>query len=97
MYATLIETGEAVILFCCDDELLGKKLVLKGTEIEIKKETYGQKKASEKETAEMLKRATTANIFGEKSVQIAVKLGLSSAKNVKKIQGIPHLQIYTIG
>ncbi|MDO8634161.1 MAG: DUF424 family protein [archaeon] len=97
MYTKLVETREAVILFCCDDELLGKKLVSKGIEIEIKKETYGQKKTSEKEAAEMLKRATTANIFGEKSVQIAVKLGLSSAKNVKKIQGVPHLQIYAIG
>lgn len=97
MYARLIETREAVILFCCDDELLGKKLAFKGVEIEIKKETYGQKKISEKEAEQMLKLATTANIFGEKSVEIAVKLGLSESRHVKKIQGVPHLQIYTVG
>lgn len=94
LYCKLIQSTDFSILLCADKDIIGKTLSENGLEVEIKKEAYVGKKTSKKELAELLKNTGNVNLFGQKCVQAAIEAGFASEKMVKKIQGVPHLQIY---
>lgn len=85
-----------MLLFCADSNLVGKTLKENGIEIQIKKETFKEKKTSPTQLVKLLTKATNINLIGNKCVKIAVKKGLALEKDIKKIQGIAHLQIYKV-
>jgi len=100
MYLRVIEKKEwnETIVAICDAELIGR--VLREGEVTLDLERYksfyvGEKVGAE-EAARELKKATTANLVGEKAVGIALKLGLATSKQVKTVEKIPHLQLYRV-
>ncbi len=92
------EKGNERIFALCDAELLGKTLREKETVIDLARfrSFYEGKKINAEQAKKELKKCTSANLIGKKAVKIAVDMGLASEKNVKRIQGVPHVQIYKI-
>ncbi|MCD6434282.1 MAG: DUF424 family protein [Candidatus Diapherotrites archaeon] len=87
-------TGE--VLAACDAELLEKKLKNNGIDFYITKAFYGKEKIGKEEFKEILKEHTNINLVGEKTVKAAIEVGLATENNIKRISGVPHLQIYII-
>ncbi|MCX8158215.1 MAG: DUF424 family protein [Candidatus Diapherotrites archaeon] len=84
------------VLACCDKELLGKKVRYKDIEIEIKESFYGKKEIDEKKLAELLKEFKNINLIGNKTVNVAIREGIVSEKNVMEIDKIKHTVIIKI-
>jgi len=87
--------GETLVAVC-DSELVGKIFRDGELKLEVKESFYGEEEFGEKEVAEALKRATIANITGEKAVNLAIKLGLVDKDRVLVISGCPHAQMVLI-
>ena len=49
-----------------------------------------------KKLQKALEEATTANLFGEKTIKCAIKCGLIDPDSVIIIDGVPHAQIFRV-
>lgn len=96
MYLKIYENGKNFLVAACDSEVLGKTLKHGSTSVEIDRNFYEGKKVSEPELQEALWKATTANLFGEKTIQCAIKCGLVDQGSVIRIDGVPHAQIFRV-
>lgn len=96
MYLKIYENGEHILVAACDSEVLGKTLKYGKSNVEINRDFYEGKEVSEPELQEALEKATTANLFGEKTIQCAVKCGLIDKGSVIMIDGVPHAQIFRV-
>jgi hypothetical protein len=90
------ETAGGTVIGACDTHLVGKKLVEKGLRIEISKEFYFERHASEEELVEIIETCMTANIVGEKAVESYCRKNPDARGAVRKICGVPHLQVFRI-
>ncbi len=86
------------IVAICDAELLGKvfeegEMVL---DLDKYRSFYDGERVDEKGVAKMLEGAGNINLVGKKTIAAASKSLNINEKNVKKIGGVPHLQIYNI-
>lgn len=84
------------ILAVCDKEHIGKTFEEGELCFTASEKFYKGNEVSEKELIEQLKEADSANLFGNKCVQIALKNDLVSEKSILKIKGIMHVQIYKV-
>ncbi len=84
--------GETLVAVC-DSELVGKVFSEGKLKIEIKESFYGTEEFEEKEVTSALKKATIANITGERAVNLAIKIGIVDKDRVLRISGCPHAQM----
>ena len=96
MYLKIYKNGTNVLVAACDKELIGKKLKHGNAAIEIRRDFYEGEDISEEELQNALQKATTANLFGEKTVNCAVKCGLIGPDSVIMIDCVPHAQIFWV-
>ncbi len=96
MYCKTHEISGSVVLACCDKEVLGKTLTEGDIEATISEKFYGKEKTSEQAFLELLGRAGNINLFGNKTVSIAVKHGFLSEGKARKIRGISHAIILKV-
>jgi hypothetical protein len=96
MYLKIYKNGGHVLVAACDKELLGKKLKHGNTLVEISRAFYEGEYVSEEELQKALQGATTANLFGEKTIKCAVKCGFIDPDSVIMIDYVPHAQIFRI-
>ena len=96
MYAKKHECDYKIILAICDKEHVGKTYEEGEISFTASEKFYKGEEITEKEMLEMLNEADSANLFGNKCVEIALKKNLVSEKSVLKIKGIKHVQIYHI-
>lgn len=96
MYLKIYNNGGHVLVAACDKEMLGKTLKQGSTVMEISKAFYGGEYVSEEELQKVLQGATTANLFGEKTVKCAIKCGFVDPDSVIIIDCVPHAQIFII-
>ena len=96
MYIKIYKNGEHVLVAACDKEVLGKTLKHDNTVVEISRAFYEGEHVSEEELKKALEEATTANIFGEKTIKFGIKCGLIDPDSVIIIDGVPHAQIFRI-
>ena len=96
MFVRIIKTYRDIIAIC-DSNLLGKKFEEGAFQLDVKENFFKGQKTSEKELINIIKNElaedATFNIIGEKSVNVALKIGVISEDDVKKIQGIPFVLI----
>jgi hypothetical protein len=81
----------------CDKNLLGKKLEEGDYLLDLKKHRsfYCGELMDEKGVGEIIENGfSSINAVGNKSVGVILKKGIASPKHVKKIKGVPHLQVY---
>ena len=90
----LITSSGNIILNICDPDLLDKIVKDKKIEIKISSKYYNDKTIDEIEAEYLLKKCTSANMVGEKTISLSLKIGIGSEKGVRRIDGIPFLIIY---
>lgn len=92
MFVRIIKTYRNIIAIC-DADLLGKKFEEGKFQLDVKENFFRGEKTSEEKLNDIIQKEsiedTTFNIIGEKSVNVAIKTGIISKHEVKKIQGIP--------
>ncbi len=96
MIAKKHESDYNTILAVCDKEHIGKTFEEGNICFTASQRFYGGETVSENELVEMIKEANSVNLFGNKCVEIAEKNGLVSEKQIIKISGVKHAQIYKI-
>lgn len=84
------------VVAVCDRELINSTIADGDLEICITESFYGNRLAAENEVAEALARAENANIMGERSVALAVSLGIVSRSSCIMIGNIPHAQVFRL-
>lgn len=86
------DAGEIVAV--CDRELLNTTLVHRDVEVHISETFYGNTPASEERVRAALATATNANLFGRRTVEIAIACGAVDRGCVVVVGGVPHAQIF---
>ena len=84
------------ILACCDEGLLGKKIESNEFSVEIRESFYKGKKVGAKEFGEMMRSVGSANLFGEKCIEAAIKGGFINRTSIIMIGNVPHAQVYKV-
>lgn len=95
-WSKVFKTEREILAAICDEELLGKTLTHGKISVKISKDFYGGSLVDETEAKEMMKKATSGNLFGKNIVNLAEKAGFIMKKSVIFIDGIPHAQFVRI-
>jgi hypothetical protein len=88
------DTGDIVAV--CDRELLNTTISQDKLSITITEAFYGNIPAGENEVKDALKNAGNINLIGERSVSLAIELGLLTKSGCMMIGKVPHAQIYRL-
>jgi hypothetical protein len=80
----------------CDRELLNTKVSDGDLEVCISEAFYGNRSVSDEEARNALKSAENVNLMGERSVSIAIDMGLVDRTGCIMIGKVPHAQIFSI-
>ena len=86
------EAGDVVAV--CDSELLNTTIGDGEIEVHITESFYGNRHASEKEVREALAHAGNANLMGERTVALAIDMGLVTRSGCIMINNVPHALIF---
>ncbi|MCQ1536309.1 DUF424 domain-containing protein [Methanosarcina sp. KYL-1] len=96
MYLKTYKNGEHFLVAACDREVLGKNLKHGKATVEISRAFYEGEEVSEAELQKALEKATTVNLFGEKTINCAIKCGFIDPDSVIMISGVPHAQVFRV-
>jgi uncharacterized protein len=88
------DTGDVVAV--CDRELINTTIHHEKMTIIISESFYGSAPVTETEVREALKRAGSANLIGERTISLAIEMGLLTRDGCIMIGKIPHAQIYCL-
>lgn len=88
------DTGDIVAV--CDRELLNTTISHEKLTVTITDSFYGNTPATEDEVRDALKKAGNINLIGERSVAIAIAMGLLTKSGCMMIGNVPHAQIYRL-
>lgn len=80
----------------CDRELLNTTIRHENLAITITDTFYGTTPATENEVRDALRNAANVNIIGERSVAVAIGMGLITKAGCMMIGTVPHAQIYRL-
>ena len=83
-----------VVLACCDEELLGKKIESNEFSVEIRESFYKERTVNVEEMKELMREASSINLFGEKCIEAAIEEGFINRSSIIMIGKVPHAQIY---
>ena len=93
------ETPEGLLVSVCDDDCLGETYEHDAGALEVKKEFYGGSEAVDADpgtVVDSLLRATTANLVGERAVEVAVEAGIVNEDRVLELDGTRHAQLVRV-
>ena len=98
MYLNVMETPKGKIVAVCDKEYIDKTLREGKITLDLKKHAsfYKGIVASKEEVEDAIKTADSLNLVGGKCISIAHSLGKINKNMAKRIQGVPHIQMYKI-
>jgi hypothetical protein len=94
MFLMVHRTPDREIIAVCDRELLNTTLVHKDVEVRISEGFYGNTPASEEEVRAALSMASNANLFGRRTVELAIACGAVERGCVVLVGGVPHAQVF---
>jgi hypothetical protein len=97
MYLKIHRTpaGDEVVAVC-DRELLNVRIRQGDLEIHISEDFYGGALATPEEVRTALSHTGNANLMGERSIALAIDLGLIGKDGCIHIGSVPHAQIIRI-
>jgi len=94
VYCKTYETQNGTVLAACDEEIIGKNLVEGQYDVTIETTFYKGEIVKEEELAQMLSGAASINLFGKKTVSVALKQGFLTEKDIIRIAGVEHAVIF---
>lgn len=86
--------SEGLLVAACDSNLIGKKFEEDNLQLDLSSDFYKGRELKENELKRVLKKARVANLVGEKTVLVAISLGLVDKEKVIKIKNVPHCQFF---
>jgi hypothetical protein len=78
----------------CDRELINTTITHEKLNVKITEDFYGNSPATEEEIRKALKTAGNINLMGERSVSLAIEMGLITRSGCIMIGDVPHAQIF---
>ncbi len=94
MILVKIHSNEVVSL--CDKDILGQIFEEGDLQLDITERFYKGVEMAEEEMLKVMKDADNLNIVGEKSIALAVRTGMIDERNVMRVKGVPHAQVYAL-
>jgi hypothetical protein len=88
--------GSGDVVAVCDRELINTTISHEKITVTITDAFYGNSPATEADVRAALKNAGNINLMGERSVNLALDMGLVERSNCIMIGKIPHVQIYQL-
>lgn len=92
MISYRLHRAKEVVLAMADLELLGKTFREGNSILEVTS-FFKEKEASPEEIKEIIKKATIINAVGKKATKTVVDAGLADSSHLKRVKGIPHVQV----
>jgi len=90
----VISASGSLMLNICDHELVDKTLHDGETKIKINPNYYAERDVDEHEAKNLLTKCNSINMVGEKTISLAINLGIGSEKSIRRIEGIPFLIVF---
>jgi hypothetical protein len=90
----VISASGNLMLNICDSELVDKTFHDGNTKIKINSNYYAERDVDEHEAKNLLKKCSSINMVGEKTISLATSLGIGSEKSIRRIEGIPFLLVF---
>jgi uncharacterized protein len=90
----VISASGNLMLNICDPELVDKTLQDGNTKIKINPNYYSERDVDEHEAKNLLKKCSSINMVGEKTILLATSLGIGSEKSIRRIEGVPFLIVF---
>lgn len=84
-----------IVVAICDENLIGKNLKEGNLNLNITERFYKGDKKTEEEVKKIMEKADNLNLVGKETIKVAIKSGFMLEKNIIKIKGIPHAQVYS--
>ena len=92
----VISASGNLMLNICDSELVDKTFHDGNTKIKINSNYYAERDVDEHEAKNLLKKCSSINMVGEKTISLATSLGIGSEKSIRRIEGIPFLLVFKV-
>jgi len=98
IYVKVHKRGGHVCAAACDEELLGTTLEEGPYCIMVKAGFFKGDLVEDDDagTLAVFRRASSLNLFGERSVALGVAAGCIDAATVVRIKGVPHAQMFIV-
>ncbi|MCJ7450251.1 MAG: DUF424 family protein [Candidatus Nanohaloarchaeota archaeon QJJ-9] len=90
------DTEDGKVVAACDKDILGEAYQEGDTKLALEEDFYGKEEGGFLELLEALKECVTANIAGEELVSELLDEGLVKEKEVKTVEGVPHVQLFFV-
>lgn len=89
--------GQTIVAMC-DADLIGRKLEEGKLSVTLSEGFYGGETFDAEESGlfNLLRGASSYNIFGEASIEVALKYNLLDRSAVRLVGGVPHAQVYCL-
>ncbi|MDD1709759.1 MAG: DUF424 domain-containing protein [Methanoregulaceae archaeon] len=84
--------GDEVVAVC-DRELLDTRIQHGDIEIHVSEAFYGKSPATPEEVRTALRYAGNVNLIGERTIALAIEMGLIGTTGFIRIGSVPHAQI----
>ncbi|MFA4859151.1 DUF424 domain-containing protein [Methanoregula sp.] len=86
--------GTADVVAVCDRELINTTIRHNDLTVTITEAFYGNYPVTENEVRDALRKAGNINLMGERSVSLAIEMGLLTRSGCIMIGTVPHAQIF---
>ena len=98
IYFKRYKTEHGDVIAMCDEELIGKIIKEGKIELDLNKYSsfYKGELLEEEDVEALIGDIYSANIVGERSTKIIIKKGLANENDVRKVNGVPLLQLFKI-
>ena len=96
IYIKIHEAEDRTILALCDEDLLGKTFEEHDFILEVKEPFFGKEKKGKEFLTELIKNASNINAVGKETIQFCLDLKIISKEDIKEIQGIPFVFIFSL-
>ena len=90
----VISASGNLMLNICDPELVDQTIQDGKTKIKINPNFYAERDVDEHEAKILLEKCNSINMVGEKTVSLAIGLGIGSEKSIRRIEGVPFLIVF---
>lgn len=88
--------GVQTLLAACDPELLDTEHAEGSLKLQVPGSFYDGQRVEEPVLRQFLGACTVANLVGERTVAVAVDMGLVESTGVRTVDGVPHAQLMVI-
>ncbi len=92
----LLKIHDEGVVSLCDSDIIGKTFEEGDLQLHVLERFYKGEEATREEIVTALVDSKISNIVGKESVQLAIDEGLITKQSIKTVDGVPHVQIFSM-